>query len=250
MRSLSAYESYNAVIATYSNILYVGVVENGTTETVILKFNSSGSQDMSFGTNGEALTDANGSYSLDVDPGTGNILVSGRRRSDPNDYGVERFLTTGTLDPTFTHWGATYAGWVGSNPSSFVRLANGQFVLNERSFNIAVGGATLWANIVRLSSSGGFTSRTLYEPTEFVQGAPAGDCPDVMAQQQDGKLVLKGSNSDELFRFSTNFASTETMSCASYANMSNRTAAVLQSDDKMIAAGTYNGNIAMVRTLP
>ena len=251
MKTLSAYAAnFNPVLATYSNILYAGVVEDGSTSTVILKFNSSGSQDTSFGNSGEAQTDANGAFSMDVDPTSGNILVSGRRRSDPNDYGVERFLTTGVLDPTFTHWGAAYGGWVGSNPSSFVRLANGEFVLNERSYNVAVGGATLWASIVRLSSSGSFISRSLYEPSEFVYGAPAGSCPDVIAQQQNGKVVLKGANSDELFRFSTDFSTVHTMSCSSYSSMSSPTPAVLQSDDKMIAAGIYNGAIVIVRTLP
>lgn len=248
--SPSGYETSYFTIATYANILYAGAVKDGYVATVILKLNSNGSPDTSFGTSGEAQTDANNSFSLAVDPTTGNLLVSGRRRSNPADYGVERFLTTGVLDSTFTHWGATYAGWIGSYPSQFLLLANGRFVLNERWANIASGGATVGASIVRLNSSGSVTSRISYEPTEFVIGAPAGDCPDLMAQQQDGRLVLKGENSDELFRFSTNFATVETMSCSNYGALSSPTPAVLQSDDKMIAAGSYSGYIALVRTIP
>ena len=251
MKTLSAYATTFSAprIATYSNSLYVGLVEVGNASTVVIKFNSNGSQDLSFGTSGEALTDAASTFSMAVDPASGNILLGGRRRSDPTDYGIERFLTSGVLDSSFNHWNATYGGFVTSYPSEFVRLANGEFVLNERWINVAPGGATVGANIVRLSSGGTFTSRTEYEPSEFVFGAPQ-PCPDLTMQQQDGRVVLKGTNSDELFRFSTDFSTVETMNCASYANLDTRTPAVLQSDDKMVAAGTYNGYIAMVRTLP
>lgn len=251
MKTLTAYIAFTTSIATYSNILYVAASKATPASTVIVKFDSTGAQDSSFGTGGEALTDANFSNAIDVDT-VGNILIGGRRRSDPSDYGIERFLAAGVLDPTFTHWGAAYAGWIGSNPSDFVRLANGEFVLNERSYNIASGGATVSANYVRLSSSGNFISRTLYEPSEFVIGAPAGNCPDLTEQQQDGRVILKGANSDELFRFSTDFSTVQTMPCSSYQSMDpgSRTRAILQSDDKMVAAGTYNGYIVLVRTLP
>src|SRR4030095_12712743 len=155
MRTFSAYATTFSAprIATYSNSLYVGLVEVGNASTVVIKFNSNGSQDLSFGTSGEALTDAASTFSMVVDPASGNILLGGRRRSDPNDYGIERFLTTGVLDSSYNHWNATYAGFVGSYPSEFVLLDNGEFVWNERWINVASGGgATVGANIVRLSS--------------------------------------------------------------------------------------------------
>lgn len=40
------------------------------------------------------------------------------------------------------------------------------------------------------------------------------------------------------------------MSCSNYESFGSRTPAVLQTDDKMIAAGTYSGYIAIVGTLP
>ena len=253
MRTFSTYATTFTAprIATYSNILYIGLIEQGNASTVVIKLNSDGTQDLSFGSSGEAITDAGNTFSLAVDPSTGNILLGGRRRSDPTDYGVERFLTTGVLDATFNHWNAAYAGYVGSYPSEFVRLSNGEFVMNERWVN--VGGALLvGANYVRLSSSGSFTSRTEYEPDEVISMGewPNGSCPDMNAQQSDGKVILKGTGYDELFRFSTNFSTVTTMHCASYANLDARTPAVLQNDDKMVAGGTYNGYIAIIRTLP
>ena len=252
MKTFSTFENAAPRIATNANVLYVGLIEQGYTSTVVLKFNSNGTQDLSFGTSGKAITDAGNVFSLAVDPTSGNILLSGRRRSDPNDYGIERFLTTGVLDSSFNHWNATYSEWQGSYPSEFVRLANGEFVLNERWANIS-GGITFGANIVRLSSNGLFTSRSQYEPDGVIPlGSPEGDCPDLNAQQSDGRVILKGWNNDALFRFSTNFSTTHTMDCDSYASMDpgTQTPAVLQSDDKMVGGGTYGGYITLVRTLP
>ena len=121
MRVLTAYANLRPALATYSNILYAGVVNSTYSASMLIKFNSSGSQDLSFGTNGEALTDARDSFSVDVDSTTGNILVGGRSRSDATRFGVERFLTTGALDASFSNWGATYSGWTPANPLQFVR---------------------------------------------------------------------------------------------------------------------------------
>ncbi len=251
MKVLSNYANLRPSIATYSSLLYVGVVNSSYSSSFIIKFNSSGSQDMSFGTIGEASTDARDSFSVDVDSTTGNVLVGGRSRSDALRYGVERFLTSGALDTSFNNWGATYAGWTPANPIQFVRLTNGQFVVNDRWFNVASGGGgTLGANYVRLSSNGAFTSSSQYEPTTFVPGGLEGSCPDIMDQQQDGKLVVKGQNSTKLYRFAANFSTIQTITCSSYVPFGVPTPAVLQTDDKMIAAGLYNGYLAMIRTIP
>jgi len=249
MKSLSTYESYYPSIATYSNILYVGVVEEGTQSTVILKFNSNGTQDTSFGSSGEALTGADGrGFSMATEPSTGNILI-GARQLNTTGYGVQRFLPTGLVDSTFDNFGATYNGYVGYYPTQFVTHSDGRFTMNQRSLNLG-GMLTIFADLVHLSSNGTATGTTPYEPLESVPYL-TGSCPDIMALQQDGRLVVKGLNNDELFRFSTDFASVNTMTCSSYANLGYpRSPAVLQSDDKMIAAGTYNGYLAMLRTLP
>ncbi len=250
MRTLSAYEAVVPQIATYSNILYVGVVDEVTSEVFVIKLNSSGSQDTSFGSGGEAFTDMDyRGYSIITEPGTGNILVGGRQTYFESGYGVIRLLTTGVLDTTFTNFGATFQGFPGFFPSQFVRLANGQFVLNERWINIAQGGGTVGSSLVRLSTNGAFTSRVEYGPTGW-QGNPSGYCPDLMAQQSDGRIVTRPVTFELLYRFSTNFSTIETMNCSSYANFGSKTPAVLQTDDKMIAAGTYNGYITIVRTLP
>lgn len=250
MKTLSAYESVSPRIATFSNILYVGVVDEVTNEVFVIKFNSSGSQDTSFGSGGEAFTDMDyRGFTIAIEPTTGNILVGGRQTYNDSGYGVIRFLTSGVLDPGFTNFGATFSGFPGYFPDQFVRLANGQFVMNERWVNIALGGGTVGSNLVRLNTIGAFTTRIAYGPTGFVTDF-SGDCPDVMAQQADGKVIAKTVVSDKLYRFSTTFSTVQTMTCGSYSTLTSPTPAVLQSDDKMIAAGTYNGNIALVRTLP
>jgi uncharacterized delta-60 repeat protein len=246
MKVLYAYEgSSSPAIATYSNILYVGVIDDQTASTRIIKFHSNGSQDTSFGTSGEAVTDAGSEYSLGVDPTSGNVFIGGRRRSNIVDIGVERFLPTGAPDPAFTQWGATYNTWL-FNSYRVLRKANGSFVMNERWYNITGGGTTVGSNLVRLNSVGSFTSRSVYESANTL----AYTCPDVMAEQQDGKVILKGASGEHLYRYAANFLTIQTNSCSSFVSLSGKTEAVLQPDDKMVTAGRYNGSIGIIRTIP
>ncbi|HCA57224.1 MAG TPA: hypothetical protein DEP46_04470 [Blastocatellia bacterium] len=250
MKTLTTYPDTTPRIATHSNILYAAIKKPGSVAEVVIKFNSNGTRDLSFGSGGEATTGGT-DITLGIEPATGNILIGGRNAENFQSHGVERMFPTGVLDGTFNAYSATV-----SHPhfytSRFLRLSNGQFVVNERGLD--VGGALFfWANLVRLSSNGAFTSSTEFEPREMIYPAesPTGPCPEVLAQQGDGRVILKGNDFDELFRFSADFASVQTMSCGSYANLDYpKSHAVLQSDDKMVAAGRYNGYITLVRTLP
>jgi hypothetical protein len=246
MKILYAYEGSSAPpIATYLNILYVGVIDDQTAQTRIIKFNANGTQDTSFGTSGEAITDANNDYSIAVDPTSGNILIGDRRRSNIAQFGIQRFLPTGFPDPTFTHWGATYNTWPYVS-YRFVRRSNGQFVMNERTYNITGGGVTVDSHLVRLTSTGNFTSRSGYEHANILAYA----CPEILAEQQDGKVILRGASGEHLYRYSANFLTIQTSSCSSYSLIQGFTYAVLQPDDKMLVAGRYNGNIMIIRTIP
>lgn len=251
MRTLSAYASVTPQLATFSNILYVGVRKSSPASTVVLKYNSNGTRDMSFGGSGEAVTGASSYFSLATDPVSGNILIGGISNAAYTSHGVQRLLTTGTVDTTFNSWTATF-GTPEGYTSDFIRLANGQFVVNERRLNLGQGGVLLSSNIVRLSSNGSLTSSTEYEPNEFLNMYDFnGPCPDVIAQQQDGRVVMKGRHWDEIFRWSSNFSTVQSMDCDAYVTLDfPATNAVLQSDDKMIAAGRYNGYITLIRTLP
>lgn len=247
MKALNAYEGTGAPqIATHLNILYVGVIDDQTASTYILKFNSDGTQDTSFGTNGEAITDADIDPTLAVDPVSGNVLIGGRRRSNIANSGVQRFLPTGIPDPGFTHWGTTNSTWLYMK-YSFLRRANGQFVMNERTYNITGGGITVWSNLVRLTAAGNFTSRSLYEEAHILANA----CPEVLAEQQDGKVILSGASLEKLYRYGANFSTLQMNSCTMYSLLgAAKTPGVLQPDDKMVVAGRYNGNLVIVRTIP
>lgn len=246
MKVLYAYEGYGApAIATHLNILYLGVVDDQSVSTIIIKFNSNGTQDTSFGTNGEAITEANADYSIGVDPTSGNILICARKRSNIADFGIQRFLPTGIPDPTFTHWGGTYNNWL-TISYRFVRKANGQFVINELFYNITGGGVTVNSNLVRMNSAGSFTSRSQYEHANII----AYTCPEILAEQQDGKVILKGASGEHLYRYAANFLTIQTSSCANFSFMDIKTPAVLQADDKMVVAGRSNGGLVMVRTIP
>ena len=254
MRVISAYQAAPETvesIATYSNILYVGVrTTSSPSTTVILKYNSSGTQDTSFGTGGEAVTDASQHFTLSVDATTGNILIGARRNNDV-DFGIERFLPTGQIDPTFNHWDAVYSDYGGNplaSPHMFIRLASGQYAFNYRWIS-GTGPFIFSARIVHFSTSGAVTGSTVYEddpPFSYVTG----NCPDILAQQANGRILAKSVDNDYIYRFSTSYFTINKMGCESYSTLQSPTRAVLQSDDKMIAAGRYDGDIAIVRTLP
>jgi uncharacterized delta-60 repeat protein len=242
---------HSSELATYANILYVGLVKDDYSSGAILKYFSSGSQDTSFGTGGVATPSSYIHFKMATEVGTGNILVGGREVIGGNGYGFERFLPTGQLDPTFTRYDTTYAGAAGQFPSNFVQRANGELVLNEwwNQYN-SFPENTLGSNLARFQSDGDYIGRIAYIPVHYDTGSHPGSCPSIIAEQSDGRVVARGTYFDKLYRFSSTFSTTQTMNCDSYTALGEQTKAVLQSDNKMLAAGRYNGNIAIARTLP
>ena len=243
--------TYASEFATFANLLYVGLTKNDYSSAAILKFNSNGTQDTSFGNGGELIPNSYLFFRMAVEAGSGNILVGGKRWIGGGNYGIERFLTTGQQDATFSHYDTGYEGAPGVFPSDFVRRSNGQFVLNEAWYSIApYPPMTLGSNLVHFQSDGDYSGRTNYVPVQENQNVQSGPCPTIVAEQTDGRVIARGVHSNRLHRFSSNFSTVQSINCDAYTSLSEKTFAVLQSDNKMIAAGRYNGNIAIVRTLP
>lgn len=243
--------TYSCELATYANILYVGLVKDDYSSGAILKYFSSGSQDTSFGTGGVLTPSSYILFRMATEADTGNILVGGREVIGGNGYGFERFLPTGQLDSTFTRYDTTYAGAAGQFPSNFVQRANGELVLNEwwNQYN-SFPPSTVGSNLVRFQSDGDYIGRIQYIPVQYDPNPQSGPCPSIIAEQSDGRVVARGVHLHKIYRFSSTYSTTQTMNCDSYTSLSGPTRAVLQTDNKMIAAGRYNGNIAIARTLP
>jgi uncharacterized delta-60 repeat protein len=250
MKQLNGYHpSYTTQIATYSNIHYVGLKRSDLTSGAVIKFNSSGTRDMAFGTSGELIPGSGLGFTLSIESATGNILIGGIR-ANSSAYGIERFVPTGQLDPTFSHYDTTFDEDALTSAPAFIQLLDGRCVLNEIWYTFSqFGPYNLGSSLVLFTSDGSYTARVVYIPganTPFF----AGSCPDILDQQSNGRIIAKGVHDNKLYRFSTSFSTINTMTCDSYAPISSRTRAILQPDGKMLAAGTYNGTIAIVRTVP
>ena len=243
--------NYTGELATYANILYVALTRDDYSSGVILKYFSSGSQDTSFGNGGELVPSTYAFYKFATETSTGNILVAGKQVTGGNGYGFERFLPTGQADPTFTSFDTTYAGAAGQFPSSFVQRANGELVLNEwwNQYN-SFPPSTLGSNLVRFQSDGDYIGRVNYIPVQVDPNPQSGPCPVIIAEQSDARIVARGVYYNKLYRFSSGYSTVQTTTCDPYSSLEDKTRAILQSDNKMLAAGRYNGYIAIARTLP
>jgi hypothetical protein len=244
MKTLSAYRiPSNLDSAAQDNAAIIGVGKSGETNLFLIRLGSNGSLDSSFGIGGEASTilATNLPHALKVETTGGKILVGGVA-TGYTGFGIVRWTSNGIIDNSFIfaneYIDQTY-------PSSFTNLFDGRYVMPRYGF----GNGTLpsYAKLPVLDPNG------IYQSTMTIESASSGQpwtgpCPTILGLQQDGRLVVKGLT--KMHRYDPTLSTKTSNACVNYASLENKTSAVLQADDKMLAAGRYNGNIAMVRTLP
>jgi uncharacterized delta-60 repeat protein len=87
-----------------------------TPTTVLIRYNTDGTLDSTFGTGGIVQTDANGARGLAVQP-DGKILLAGSQMGTGtlNDFLVERYTATGSLDASFGNGGKVTTDFRGGN---------------------------------------------------------------------------------------------------------------------------------------
>lgn len=212
---------------------------SGGSKIALVRLNSNGATDSAFGSSGESLTDMDGGRGTGtvIEP-DGKITISGVRVSNPSAKGLERKLSNGQPDTTFSPidgfaFGILYQG--------LVKLASGKYTM--RMGNLASNG-TITHYLDRYGSTGDFeTSVSLYN-------TPSGSqCPVIFANQNDGKLVT--SNGNQILRLNPDLdnSTIETYYCSNIDSIDSAHAAI-QNDDKIVAAGVYSGNLTLVRILP
>lgn len=203
----------------------------------LVRLNISGAIDTAFGTAGESLTELNGYYGTVI--GTdGKITIAGRKHDDYSLKGIERRTSNGQPDPFFSP-PLTPSSAYGS--SGLVKMSNGKYALRDA---YPSGSATVILAIDKFSSTGFYQSSF----TTF-NGSPDGDCPNIFASQSDGKLVTQIQGM--MFRTDNELtpSSLETVTCSNLSNIDSVGKAALQSDDKIVAVGTHNDNLVLIRLL-
>lgn len=179
----------NAIcIQTDGKILIVGGTVNGTVKDFLLiRYNTDGSPDSSFGMYGVTLTDfTSGSddhgYELAIQT-DGKIVVSG---ASNQKLALSRYKTNGSLDSTFNYDGKLTINNIGvdlnnnwSHPTYMKLQTNGKILVGSASF------------MIRLNPDGSLDNGFGSNGT-IVLPKPMND----LAVQLDGKIILAGGATD------------------------------------------------------
>jgi uncharacterized delta-60 repeat protein len=169
----------------------VSTPDVGDSDIAVARFNSDGSLDGSFGTEGRLLTDFSGYYdrakSLVIQP-DGKIVVGGDSNSD---FALVRYNPDGSLDPSFSEDGMLQVDFYAQADvgNALILQPDGKLVMAGTTLickdaNYAMVRLTPNGNLDRSFDGDGYLISNIFEV--YDQGY-------ALAQQPDGKLILAGN---------------------------------------------------------
>ncbi len=220
------------------------IVALGTTSTsggvsiagVLARYNSDGSPDTTFGTNGEVTSPLGSATGAALDA-NGDIIVVGLD-STTTHFDVARYTSAGALDGTFGTAGVVTTAIGGTHASVAIQPADGKIV-------VAVPG-----DVIRYNTNG--TLDTTFG-TGGVANTGGGPSINQVPIQTDGKIVVAGNYDPSTFSPSTAFFITRLNSNGSVdytvqpdIGVGMALALALQSDGKLLELG-FNGEPILVR---
>lgn len=265
------------VIQPDSKIAVAGVLQNQSfsdTEILLVRYNSDGSLDPTLNGTGIVTTpigiDAKGwSIALQSD---NRIVIGGPSYGPPGSFTVVRYTTSGSLDVTFNGTGiVTTTIGANSGVHSTAIQPDGKIVVSGLSGGTSPGKLTF--AIARYNSDGSldsnFNSAGVVTTTlgPFPSGLGTCECFTSVALQQNGKIVVAGitnSGTDPLFGYDLDFVVVRynhdgsldtTFKSSGVVTTSLGTifdwgeAVAIQSNGKIVVAGSSGDNTAIVRYL-
>lgn len=208
----SGFSFIGAALQADGKLVATGSFSNGSnTDFALTRFNSDGSIDSGFGTNGTVLTDFGGNdaaRNVIVQADSKLVVVGYFFAGAPPNIAVARYNSDGTLDSSFDADGMLTLA-VGPSASygwDAVQDADGKLVIAADSY---VSGSTAYDfTLVRLNDDGSLDSsyNTDGVATGTVDAAAYNDRPRRVLQQPDGKLVVVGSSFTPLSANATDFS--------------------------------------------
>jgi uncharacterized delta-60 repeat protein len=254
------------VIQTDGKILATGYSKSGTTEDfALVRYNTGGSLDTGFDTDGKLTNDIGSIYSVAravAIQSDGKIVTAGYASNGSNsDFSVIRYNTDGSFDTGFDGDGKVLVP-IGSSTDQAFAVAiqsDGKIVVAGQAY---VGSNQDFA-VVRLNSDGSLDTSFDSDGKATTDFFGYTDGAYGLAIQSDGKIVVVGQsnqvyNADfAIARYNTNGSldtsfhvdGKQTDSFFSYEDIA--WAVAVQSDGKIVVAGrTYNGSnmdFAMIR---
>jgi uncharacterized delta-60 repeat protein/LPXTG-motif cell wall-anchored protein len=242
-------------IAIQSNgkILVVGDDSN---DFKVVRYNTDGSLDTSFDSDGKVTTDINGGFddgqSVAIQS-DGKIVVAGMGRVGLNEnFAVVRYNTDGSLDTTFDTDGKATTD-IGTSTRD---KANAVVIQSDGKI-IAAGTSNNDFAIARYTATGALdtTFDTDGKATTDI-GTSTTDTANAVAIQSDGKIIAAGTSNNDfaIARYTATGALDTTFDTDGKATTDIGTsttdtanAVAIQSDGKIIAAGTSNNDFAVAR---
>ncbi len=187
---------YGNFIQPDGKILMGGIVNNGTIDFVVLRLNTDGTLDNTFGNSGKQITDFKGkddwAFSIAMQS-TGKILLGGYCKSaNNNDYAIVRYDSSGNLDNTFGV-GGIQVTTVGTSDDY------GRGVCVQRNDKILFVGrykdanGKLSAGLVRYNADGNLDN-SFGQNGKFTQkfGSGGDDYLNAVGIQPDGRIFIVG----------------------------------------------------------
>ncbi|WP_442510878.1 VCBS domain-containing protein [Novipirellula sp. SH528] len=243
---------FNSVVQADGKIVMVGSSYFTDNDITVVRFNTNGTLDLTFGGgDGIATLDAGGGeLGMDVAlQADGRIVVAGTRDSD---LIVARFTATGVLDTTFDSDGYAITDVNGTDSASGIAIqSDGKIVVLG---NTDAGGNNF--SVVRYNTDGSLdTTFSGDGKVEIDFGASSDDVANSILIQSDGKIVVAGKSNNQfaLARLTsggvldTSFDSDGLVTTDFGVGDETISGLAQQSDGKIIAAGTANLDIALAR---
>ncbi len=224
----------------------------------LVRYNSDGTLDTTFGTGGKVITDVNGYYSEKCKSvaiqSDGKILLGGYGQHNNNDnpyFIIVRYNTSGSLDATFGIDGIVI-GDVGKGNSIGIQ-SDGKILL---------GGSSNLSFAIERYNTNGTLDNTFGLDGKVTTALGINGEGNSMVIQSDGKIVLGGSSSSDNMDFAlVRYNSNGTLDIAfgingkvitPHGSSSKGNAVVIQSNGKIVLGGNAsnnanNYNFALVR---
>lgn len=207
---------------------------------VLVRLNTNGAKDITFGTLGESLTALQGEMTLNQYFGTvvesdGKITIGGKTTESFVSRGLERKLANGNTDPSFSPTSSNYAFGV-IVPSGFIKLSNGKYLMLSNNSGLTY-------NFDKFGANGTYESST----TRDTSGGNG--CPDILANQSNGKVIVGFYGRLIRMNAELDYGTQENLNCQNLNGIVSKSAA-LQMNDKMVVAGVSNNYLVLSRFLP
>ncbi len=232
------------ILAGYTNGLY--------TDFAVIRYNSDGSVDNSFGTDGKVKTDLGNSYDTGnsvVIQKNGKIIVAGSTTNGPSyDVAVVRYDSDGNLDNTFGDRGKVNTNFgTGISGNSAAIQSNGKIIV-AGSYN---NGSNSDFLVIRYDTSGNIDNNFGQGGSVNTDFNNSDDFGSSVAIQSDGRILVAGSSGSDFAaaRYNTDGSPDNTFGSGGkvtidFGNSDDLGSSVIvQSDGKIIVAGSSSNGI-------